>query len=182
MIKTERLLLRPFRESDKEPFAKMNADPIVREFFPNLLTKEESDAFVERIWQHREEHGFTWYAVEIPGEAEFIGGLGLWVPNFEAHFMPCVEIGWRLAAEFHGKGYCTEGAQAVLEHAFSVLKLKEVVSFTAIPNKKSSRVMEKIGMHFVEEFDHPKVPDGNWLKRHVLYKRGAGSGDEGPRR
>jgi RimJ/RimL family protein N-acetyltransferase len=173
-MNTARLLLRHFRESDLAPFAELNADPRVREFFPDLLTREKSDAFAKRIETHREEYGFSWYAVEVPGVTDFAGALGLFVPTFQTHFTPCVEIGWRLAFEHQGKGYATEGAKAVLDHAFSALKLKEVYSWTVPANMKSWRVMEKIGMKRIEEFDHPNVPAGSPLKKHVLYK-GVGS-------
>lgn len=169
MITTERLILRSWQESDLAPFAAMNADPRVMEFFPRLMDREGSDALAARLDKHEKENGFTFWAVEIPGVAEFAGFIGLIRTPFEAHFTPCVEIGWRLAAEFHGKGYATEGAKAALTYGFNELALPEIYSFTALPNKNSWRVMEKIGMERTGEFDHPKIEEGHALRRHVLY-------------
>jgi len=172
VLETERLLLRRWRPSDRAPFAELNADTKVAEFLPGTLTREESDAFAARIEAHFERHGFGLWAVEIPGVASFAGVVGLSVPRFEAHFTPCVEIGWRLAAEHWGKGYATEGARAALDFGFDVLGLEEIVSFTVPGNLGSRRVMEKLGMtHDPEEdFDHPLLPKGHPLRRHVLYR------------
>jgi RimJ/RimL family protein N-acetyltransferase len=171
-IRTERLWLRPWRANDREPFARMNADPRVMECFPALLSREESDASVDRALAHFAEHGFGVWAVELPGVARFIGYVGLWRPTIQTHFTPCVEIGWRLAYEYWGRGLATEGALASLEFGFKELRLEEIVSMTAPANLRSRRVMEKIGMTRREEddFDHPRVPDGHPLKRHVLYR------------
>jgi len=180
---TDRLILRRWREADREPFARMNSDPAVMEFFPALLTREESDALVDRIEAHFAAHGFGVWAAELKAPGEFIGFVGLWIPTFEAHITPCVEIGWRLAAAHWGCGFATEGARAAVEFAFGKLGLKELVSFTAVENARSRRVMEKIGMtHDAEDdFDHPGLPEGNWLRRHVLYRksREQGSGNKG---
>jgi RimJ/RimL family protein N-acetyltransferase len=172
-LRTDRLLLRPWRESDRVPFAAMNADPRVMEFFPALSTQAESNATVDRILQHFQQHGYGGWAVEVPGVAEFIGFIGLNHPTFEAPFTPCVEIGWRLAFDYWGRGFATEGAQAALEFGFETLGLDEILSFTAVPNVRSQRVMERIGMTRdpKEDFDHPRVPEGNWLRRHVLYRK-----------
>lgn len=139
-------------------------------YFPATLSRAESDAaadWIEAQWAAR---GFTLYAAELRGE--FIGFIGLSVPRFEAHFTPCVEIGWRLAAAFWNRGLATEGARAVLRHAFGVLGLTEVVAFTAPANVPSRRVMEKIGMTHdpADDFDHPGLPEGHRLRRHVLYR------------
>lgn len=171
MITTPRLILRSWREEDKAPFAAMNADPRVMEHFPNLLTREESDAMVDRIRKFDEEHGFCFWAVEIPGVTPFAGFIGLARPRFEAHFTPCVEIGWRLAAEFHGKGYATEGAKAALQFGFDELKLEKIYSFTVPANRNSWRVMEKTGMKYEGEFLHPMIADDSPLKKMVLYKK-----------
>lgn len=173
MLRTERLLLRNWKDSDYAPFAAMNADPQVMEFFPKLLTREESDAMIDRIRNGIQENGFGWWAVEIPGVTDFAGFIGLSRPKFEAHFTPCIEIGWRLAKAFHGNGYATEGALACLDFGFHELKQEEILSFTAVPNKPSQRVMQKIGMTFAGEFDHPMLEKGHWLQRHVLYKKTA---------
>lgn len=150
----------------------MNADPRVMEFFPQPLSREESDAGVDRIEAGFEEHGFGLYAAELIEDGSFIGSIGLAVPEFPAHFMPCVEIAWRLAAAYWGRGLATEGARAVVQHAFSDLGLQELVSFTVPANVRSRRVMEKLGMtrQPADDFDHPGVPEGHPLRRHVLYR------------
>ena len=175
-VKTEHLLLRPWRDEDWEPFARLNADPRVMEFFPGVLTRPESDQVVQRILTHHEERGFGPWAVSLPDEADFIGFIGLFQVPFEAGFTPAVEVGWRLAYDFWNKGYATEGARAALKYGFETLHLNEIVSFTAVNNLRSRRVMEKIGMYHDEksDFDHPKLPEGHALRRHVLYRTQAG--------
>jgi len=172
-LTTERLILRPWREADREPFARINSDPAVMEFFPALLTPAESDALVDRVEAHFAAHGFGVWATELKSTGEFIGFVGLWRPSFEAHFTPCVEIGWRLAAAHWGKGLATEAAQAAIDYAFSEQGLNQIVSFTAIENARSRRVMEKIGMTRdpADDFDHPALPEGHRLRRHVLYRK-----------
>ena len=171
-LRTQRLLLRAWRESDRAPYAALNADPAVMEHFPAPLTREESDAHVDRITAGFDARGWGLWAVEVPGEADFIGFIGLAVPQFDAPFMPCVEVGWRLARCAWGRGYAPEGAQSALAFAFGELGLDEVVSFTSVGNAKSRRVMEKIGMTHdpAEDFDHPNVPEGSPVRRHVLYR------------
>jgi RimJ/RimL family protein N-acetyltransferase len=136
------------------------------------LSRAESDARVDLIEAHFHKHGFGIWAVEIIDLAPFAGFLGLSIPRFEAHFTPCVEIGWRLAAEHWGRGYATEGAQAALQFGFESLQLQEIVSFTVPANRRSRRVMEKLGMtsNPAEDFDHPSLPEGHPLWRHVLYR------------
>lgn len=171
-LTTDRLILRPWRDGDLAPFAALNADPAVMEHFPAPLTRAESDAVAERVRDFMTEHGFGWWAVEIPGEAPFIGFIGLWRPAFEAHFTPCVEVGWRLAKAYWGRGYATEGARAALRFGFEHLRLAEIVSFTAVPNARSQAVMCRLGMTHdpADDFDHPRVPEGHRLRRHVLYR------------
>ena len=171
-LQTERLRLRRWRFEDRTAFARMNSDPRVMEHFPAPLTQAESDAVADRIAAHFEQHGFAQWAVEIPGVTPFAGFIGLSIPRFEAHFTPCVEIGWRLAAEYWNRGYATEGARAALDFGFSSLQLQEIVSMTAVGNLRSRRVMEKIGMSCSpnDDFDHPLVVEGNPLRRHVLYR------------
>jgi RimJ/RimL family protein N-acetyltransferase len=166
-IRTARLLLRRWRPADRPAFASLNADPRVMEHFPSVLTREASDALADLIDLHFERHGFGLWAVEIPGTAPFAGFIGLSVPAFAAAFTPCVEIGWRLAAEHWGRGYAAEGARAVLACAFHTLELGEVVSFTVPANVRSRRVMERIGMRHdpADDFDHPAGAG-----RHVLYR------------
>jgi RimJ/RimL family protein N-acetyltransferase len=171
-ILTLRLLLRLWRDDDLQPFAALNADPRVMEFFPKCLDRAESDARATQIRNHFAERGFGLWAVEIPGVAPFIGFVGLSVPSFEAHFTPCVEIGWRLAREYWRSGYATEAARAALEFGFQQLGLREIVSFTVPANQRSRNVMERIGMTHSpgDDFDHPLLPPGNPLSRHVLYR------------
>jgi RimJ/RimL family protein N-acetyltransferase len=172
MIETERLLLRDWREDDFEPFARMCADPLVMEFFPATLTPEETAAALERGRAHFARHGFGWWAAELKETGTFIGFIGLAVPGFEAHFTPCVETGWRLAAEYWGRGLATEGARASLRYGFETLGLREIVSFTTVGNGRSRRVMEKLGMTHdpADDFDHPRIAEGHPLRRHVLYR------------
>jgi len=171
-IRTERLRLRAWSDQDLEPFAAMNADARVMEHMPAPLSREESCAMVARIRAHFEQHGFGLWAVSVPEEADFIGYVGLMIPSFEAHFTPCVEVAWRLAHEHWGHGYATEGARAALDFAFERQGLDEVVSFTAMTNTRSWRVMERLGMRRrpEEDFDHPRLPEGHRLRRHVLYR------------
>ncbi len=171
-LETERLILRPWRAADREPFARLNADPRVMQFFPRCLSLQESNHLADRIEAHFQRHGFGLFAVELRGTGSFIGFVGLSVPDFEAHFTPCVEIGYRLAAGYWNQGLATEGARAVLKYAFENLGIEELVSFTVPANLASRRVMEKIGMtHLPEDdFDHPKLPEGHPLRRHVLYR------------
>ncbi|MFI0435966.1 MAG: GNAT family N-acetyltransferase [Parachlamydiaceae bacterium] len=172
VIKTERLILRPWQQEDLEPFAQLNSDARVMEYFPSTLNRQESDNLAKRISDKLEEQGWGLWAVSVPNVAEFIGFIGLAAPSFNAHFTPAVEIGWRLAYDFWGKGYATEGAIACLAHAFQKLDLNEIVSFTAVQNMRSRRIMEKIGLHHNpnDDFDHPKLQEGHPLRRHVLYR------------
>ena len=172
VIKTERLILRPWKDEDFEGFAQLNADPRVMEYFPRVLTHEESDHSAKRICLAMRQQGWGLWAVSIPDIADFIGYIGLAAVNFDADFTPAVEVGWRLAYDFWNKGYATEGAQAVLKYGFKNLGLNEIISFTAMSNMRSRRVMEKIGMHHDEksDFDHPKLPEGHVLRRHALYR------------
>jgi RimJ/RimL family protein N-acetyltransferase len=144
----------------------------VTEHFAAALSREESDLLASRIETHFEQHGFGLWAVEIPNVTTFAGFIGLSVPSFEAPFTPCVEIGWRLAPEYWGFGYATEGARTVLDFAFRELGLDEVVSFTVPANLRSRRVMEKVGMvhNPADDFDHPVRADGQRPRRHVLYR------------
>lgn len=172
VIETDRLWLRRWCDADREPLARMNRDPAVMEFFPSLLSRAESDALVDRIEAHFDQHGFGLWATEVRTTGELIGFVGLAVPRFTAWFTPCVEIGWRLASEHWGKGLATEGARAVVGHAFDVLNLDEIVSLTVPANLRSRRVMEKLGMTRDpgEDFDHPLLAEGHPLRRHVLYR------------
>jgi len=171
-LTTARLKLRAWRDEDLAPFAAMNADPRVREFFPSTLTGDESAASAASIVAHWNEHGFGLWAVEVPGAAPFVGFVGLSIPPFHAHFTPCVEVGWRLAVPYWNRGYATEGGRAALTFGFDVLKLQEIVSMTTEGNVRSRRVMERLGMHRdpADDFDHPNIAAGHPLRRHVLYR------------
>lgn len=171
-IRTSRLLLRPWRSTDRAPFAALNADPVVMELMPSVLTTEESDTLADAIDGDLRRRGWGLWAVEVSGEDDFVGFVGLNQPGFEAAFTPCVEIGWRLARHAWGRGFATEGATAVLQLAFDALGLDEVVSFTSEGNERSRRVMEKLGLTRdpADDFDHPRLPEGHALRRHVLYR------------
>ena len=171
-IETERLLLRDWTDADAAPFAALNADPRVMEFFANPLTRVESDAAMAGSRARLAEDGYGKYATEEKTTGRFIGYVGLAPVDFDAPFTPAIEIGWRLARTAWGSGYATEGARAVLKHAFGPLGLTDLVSFTAEWNRPSRRVMEKIGMTHdpADDFDHPKLPEGHKLRRHVLYR------------
>jgi RimJ/RimL family protein N-acetyltransferase len=173
--RTPRLVLRRWLAADRGPFAAMNADPRVMEHFVAPLSRDESDALVTRIESQFAARGFGLWAIEIPGVAPFAGFAGLSVPDFTAHFTPCVEIGWRLSPEHWGRGFATEAARAVLAFGFETLALDEIVSFTTAGNLPSRRVMEKIGMvrNPADDFDHPALPEGHRLRPHVLYRMGS---------
>ncbi len=172
MLQTERLVLRRWRADDLAPFAALNADPVVMEHFQQPLTRAESDAFVERIEAEFDDCGFGLWAVEVRGEAPFIGYVGLHRVPFEAPFTPAVEVGWRLAREHWGNGYAAESARVAVRYGFDEAGLDEIVSFTSLGNERSWRVMERIGMVRDPngDFDHPNVPVGHRLRRHVLYR------------
>ena len=171
-VRTPRLLLRGWQEADREPFAALNADPEVMEYFPAPLTREESDAFADRIAGQLEEQDHGLWALEVKATGEFIGYAGLATPSFQASFTPCTEVGWRLARDAWGHGYATEAARAALRVGFGTLGLAEVVSFTAVGNARSRAVMARLGMSHDpgEDFDHPSLPAGHPLRRHVLYR------------
>ena len=180
-LTTDRLILRPWTEADFEPFAAMSADPAVMEYFPATLSRAESDAVAERLKSLIEENGIGFWALEVPGEAPFIGFAGIQNVMFEAPFTPApparaVEIGWRLARAHWGKGYASEAARAALAYGFGELGLSEIVSFTAEGNLRSQAVMERIGMtrDAGGDFDHPNLPEGHKLRRHVLYRISSG--------
>ncbi|MBX9791235.1 MAG: GNAT family N-acetyltransferase [Pirellulales bacterium] len=174
VLQAGNLLLRPWRDGDLPAFAALNADPRVMEFLPAVLDRAASDAMAGRIRDHFARQGYGLWAVEVPGVTDFAGFVGLNVPPFEAHFMPCVEIGWRLAVDYWGRGYATTGARAALHFAFDKLQLAEVVSFTVPHNVRSRRVMERLGMAHdpADDFDHPLLADGHPLRWHVLYRVG----------
>ena len=168
MIRTERLLLRAWRDEDREPFAALNADPVVMEHFPATMSREASDAFVDFNMTTIAARGWGLWAVEVVATGEFIGFVGLNEPDF----MPGVEVGWRLKRDAWGHGYATEAGAAAIRYGFDELGLDEIVSFTSTTNLRSQRVMERLGMTRDpdEDFDHPRVHDPR-IRRHVLYRR-----------
>jgi RimJ/RimL family protein N-acetyltransferase len=176
-LRTERLLLRRFRDADRDPFAALNADPRVMEHFVSPLDRTASEAFVDRIEQQRDACGYSLWAIEVtdrqaPLVGRFVGYVGLWDATFEAHFTPTVEVGWRLAAEAWGNGYATEAATASVDDGFVRVGLREILSFTATVNLRSRAVMERIGLvrDPTGDFDHPNLPDGHPVRPHVLYR------------
>ena len=174
MLRTERLVLRSWCVEDRAPYAALNADAEVRRWFPGTLTRAESDAQVDRLQAKIEANGFGYWAVGAPGLAPFIGFVGLQPLPFEAPFTPAVEIGWRLARAFWGRGFATEAARAVLAYGFGPLALDEIVAITVPDNLPSRRVMERIGMaqDADGDFDHPSFAEKHPLRRHVLYRIG----------
>jgi len=169
-IETARL--RPWRAEDLAPFAALNADPAVMEHFPRPLDQAESDAMAERIGVHFDRHGFGFWAVELKEDGRFIGLVGLAVPLWTVSVTPCVEVGWRLAAAYWGQGYASEAAAAALDHGFGAQGLAEILACTLPDNRRSRAVMERLGMRrsAADDFDHPSVPVGHPMVRHVLYR------------
>jgi RimJ/RimL family protein N-acetyltransferase len=177
-LQTERLLLRRWREADREPFAALNADPATMEHFPAPLGRAESDALATRIEAGFDQHGFGLWALELREGGEFIGFAGLAVPSFEAHFTPAVEVGWRLARSAWGHGYATEAGGAALEFGFGELGLAEIVAMTTVGNRRSRAVMERLGMSHdpADDFALPTLAAGHPQRPHVLYRLAATGG------
>lgn len=170
-IVTPRLHLRQWRAADRAPFAALNADPRVMEHFPSTLDRAASDAIAERCEALIAERGWGFWAVERRDSGDFIGFVGLNVPTAALPFAPCVEIGWRLAHGAWGQGLASEAARAALTTGFETLGLVEIVSFTALSNRRSQAVMERLGMRrAAEDFDHPVLPEEHPLRRHCLYR------------
>ena len=179
MLTTDRLLLRRWRDADREPVAAMNADPVVMEFFPSTRTRAESDAMIDRVEQAFERDGFGLWAVEQRSDGELLGFVGLSRPSVDVVVggLPLsdqVEIGWRLRRDAWGRGLATEAAREVLGTALDPtgLDLPEVVSFTAAVNLRSRALMERVGMtrDKADDFEHPALPAGHRLRPHVLYR------------
>lgn len=172
-LKTKRLILRPWRQEDLEPFAALNACEKVCEHLPATLTKHASNELAHRIMNEFQKNGYGLFAVERQDTEDFIGFTGLHKPNFEAHFMPAIEIGWRLSHSNWGQGFATEAARAVLNYAFDELQLNEIVSFTTKANMRSRNVMQKLGLTRdpKDDFLHPNLPKDHPLAKHVLYRR-----------
>lgn len=170
-LETDRLILRPWHALDNAPFAAMNADPQVMEFFPSVCTRAQSDAIVDRLQQHNNTWGWSFWATELRASGEFIGFIGLQVPRPEVPVYPCVEVGWRLARAHWGQGYATEGARASLTFGFKELNLPNIVAFVAEENHRSRAVMHRLGMTDQHQpFIHPLVTPEARHKMHCLYK------------
>ena len=171
-LHTRRLVLRRWRLEDRKPFAELNADARVMEHFPATLDQATSDALAMSADEAFDRDGFGLWAVEVASTGAFIGFAGLAVPRFAAHFTPTVEIGWRLARSAWGHGYATEAATAALDDGFERVQLTEITSFTAVSNVRSQAVMRRLGMTHdpADDFDHPSLPAGHPLRRHVLYR------------
>lgn len=172
IFETKRLILRPWLESDIEPFHQINQDEKVVEFLPGKMSLIEVKKFISDVNNHILKHGFGLFAVELKANHELIGFVGLKYQDFVAHFTPCVEIGWRLGSNFWGKGYAADAAAAVLEIGFKKFKLKEIVSFTIPQNLRSRLVMERLGLaqDLNGDFNHSKLPINHHLSKHVLYR------------
>ena len=171
-IVTSRLVLRSWRDSDFEPCAKLEADPRVIEYlpWPGPSPRDLTYRAIERARSGLAENQYGWWAVEAPNVADFIGGVGLGVHTFESDFTPCMEIGWRLAYEYWGKGYATEAASAVLAYAFETLHVDEIVSLSNVRNRRSFAVMERIGLLYERDIQWPLLPAGHPLRAYALYK------------
>ena len=174
VLRGERVLLRRWRPQDRDPFAALNADPVVMEHFPATLTRAQSDALVDRVEALFELNGYGLWALEVPGLTPFAGFVGLVEQTFPAHFTPAVEIGWRLSADWWHQGFATEAAGLALAYGFESIGLSEIVSMTSTTNLASQAVMRRIGMHRdpADDFDHPSVPPDSVIRRHVLYRLG----------
>ncbi|BFO55356.1 GNAT family N-acetyltransferase [Acidovorax sacchari] len=179
LLRSPRLRLRQWTPADREPFAALHADPLVMEHLLPLPDRAHSDALADRIESLIDEQGWGFWAAESledggdgGGRSRFMGFIGLHRPTAALPFAPCVEIGWRLARPFWGRGLATEGARLALRIGFEALGLDEIVAFTAQRNLRSQAVMLRLGMHAspAEAFDHPSVPEGDGLRSHVLYR------------
>jgi RimJ/RimL family protein N-acetyltransferase len=169
-LETDRLYLRQWRQADFDRFAEMNADPRVMEHFPAVLTRADSDAMAQRCHSLIAERGWGLWATQLKSTGQFIGFVGLHTTSADLPFSSCIEVGWRLAFQFWGSGYATEGGCAALKVAFHRLYEKEVVSFTSVRNRRSRAVMERLGMRETDLFDHPSIPEGHTLRPHCLYR------------
>ena len=171
-ITTGRLLLRPWQDSDRDPFAAMSADPAVMQYLPPLPTRAAADAWIDRQRTHMDQHGFCFWAAQSLADGAFVGAVGLQRVPFAAHFTPAIEVGWRIARPFWGRGYAPEAARAAVKYGFDTLQAAEIVAITLDANQNSRRVMEKIGMLYdpADDFDFPGAPPGGPVLRTVVYR------------
>jgi RimJ/RimL family protein N-acetyltransferase len=170
LIETERLYLRQWKSSDEDPYITMNMDKDVMEFFPSILTAEQSRDHIKRMMEQIDQNGYGLFAVEKKDDHSFIGFTGFSNPKFEAWFTPCTEIGWRINKKYWNKGFATEAAKACMAKGLKDFGLTEIYSWTSVHNTRSEKVMQKTGMEKVGEFDHPLLADGHYLQKHVLYR------------
>jgi RimJ/RimL family protein N-acetyltransferase len=177
LLRTPRLTLREWRDEDRESFAAMNQDPRVMEHFAGPMERTTSDAFVDRLMRFHSSLGYTMWVVEVlhseRGSTSFAGFTGLMPPSFDppfAHQEPLVEVGWRLWPQWWGLGIASEAARVSLAHGFDVVGLPEIISLTVVANSPSRAVMERIGMRYDGEFDHPRAKSGDQWRQHVLYR------------
>lgn len=169
--RTERIQLRQWRNTDRNPLATMSADPQVMEFFPSTLNRSESDALADRCEATISARGWGIWAAELLETNEFIGFIGLHIPKDDLPCSPCVEVLWRLARPYWGLGYATEAASAALEYGFEQLELEEIVAFAVVKNYRSRAVMERLNMIDTgKTFEHPNVPMNSLIREHCLYK------------
>ena len=169
-LDTPRLILRPWRDADLAPLFALNGDADSMRHFPSVMTRAESDAWAARLRAHIEDHGWGFWAVEERGGAPFIGVVGLLSIPWQARFTPAVEIGWRIAPAYRGRGFAEEAARASIDFGFATLCLAEIVAFTIPANRPSWRLMERLGMAPDGDFDHPRLPQGHPMRRHLLYR------------
>ncbi|MFV3128194.1 GNAT family N-acetyltransferase [Niveispirillum sp. KHB5.9] len=172
MIESARLILRPWLDSDLDALAAINADPAVHQWLGGPISREMTQASIERQCGYQEAHGHCFWAATLRDGGTLVGMIGIQPVRFEERFTPAVDIGWRLGSEWQGRGLASEGAKAALDHGLNVLRLPNIVSFTAVGNRASRAVMERIGMvHDPDgDFDHPALAADHPLRRHALYR------------
>ena len=170
IFKSDRLGFREWSKNDLEEFLKLNSDEEVMEHFPKILSKEEVEEFIEKLKNHFEKNGYTYYAIEILDEKEFIGMIGIAFQEYQTKFTPAIDIGWRLKKSAWGKGYATEGAKRCLKYAFDELGIDKIISVCTIKNQKSENVMKKIGMKKIGEFNHPELAEYPEYEKHFCYE------------
>lgn len=172
-LHSARLILRPWRAADLEPLFAINGDPDSMRHFLAVLSRAESDAWAARLQAHIDTHGWGFWAVEERAGAAFVGVVGLLNIPWQARFTPAVEVGWRIAPGHRRRGFAEEAARTALDFAFATLRLEEVVAFTVEANEPSWRLMERLGMKPDGHFDHPRLPEGHPMRRHLLYRLAA---------
>lgn len=171
-VETPRIRLRSWSHDDIEPWARLNADPKVMEFFLRTYDRDESVATAQLMQIDLEHNRYGWFVAEVKGKLPFAGVIALQEIPFQTRFTPAYEVGWRFLPEAWGNGYATESAAAAIDYAFGTLGWHEVVAMTAKINLRSQRVMQRLGMTYDprDDFEHPKIPEGHRLRPHVLYR------------